>query len=93
MQPPNLQRFPPTVLRTSTNRGIFPAPAIQITCEEVTDLSAEDQDAIAIASSEAEEQFHLVKEFPNLFSETMPTELPPLGNSNHHIDSKPGSEW
>ena len=42
--------------------------------------------------SKVEEQFNVVKELPNLFPKTTPTELPPLRNMNHCIDPKPGSE-
>ena len=59
----------------------------------MTDYSDADEDAIVIASSKVVEQFNPVKEFPNLCAKTMPTELPPLRNTNYGIDPKPGSEW
>ena len=71
----------------------FSSAAVKITCEEVRDYSDEDEDASVIALSKVEEQFNSVKEFPNLFSETIPAELPPLRNVNHCINPKPGSEW
>ena len=71
----------------------FRSAAINITCEEVTHYSDEDEDTISIASSKVEEQFNLVKEYFNLFPKTIPTELPPLKNVNHCIDPKPGSKW
>ena len=64
-----------------------------MTCDEVTDYSDKDEDVIVIASSKVAEKFNLVKEFPNLAPNTMPSELPPLRNVNHRIDPKPGSEW
>ena len=66
---------------------------MKITCEEVTDYSEKDEDAIVIATSNVEEQFNSVKEVRNLFPNTISTELPPLKNVNYRIDPKPGPEW
>ena len=46
-----------------------------ITCEKVTDYSDENKDAIIIALCKVEELYKTVKEFPNLFPKTIPTEL------------------
>jgi hypothetical protein len=89
IQPPNMQRFPLTVWQRKRPQAGFRSAAIQITCEEVTDYSDEEEDAIVIASSKVEEQFNPVKEFPNLFPKTIPTELPPLREVNHRIDPIP----
>ena len=93
IQPPNIQRFPLTVWQRPKTQASIQSAAIKITCKEVTNYSDEDEDVIVIALSKVEEQFNPVKEFSNLFPKTIPTELPPLGNMNHHIDPKPGSEW
>ena len=47
---------------------------------------------IVIASSKVADQFKPIDEYPNLFSKTLLTELPPLRNVNDHIDPKSGSE-
>ena len=91
IQPPNMQRFPLTLWQRPRTQGSFCSVAIKITCEEVTDHSGKDVDAIVIALSKVEEQFNPVKEFANLFPKTILTELPPLRNVNHHIDPMPGS--
>ena len=88
-----MQLFPLTVWQKPRTQASFRSAAIKITCEEVTIYSDKDKDAIAIASSKVEEQFNLVKEFPNLFPKTIPTELPPLRILNYRIDPKLGSEW
>ena len=76
--------------RTQTS---FQSAAIKITCEEITDYSDKNEDAIVIASSKVEKQFNSGKEFPNLFPKTILTELPLLRDVNQRIDPKPGSEW
>ena len=86
----NMQWFPPTVWPRPRTQASFQLAAIKISCEEVTDYSDKDEDTIVMARSKVEEQFNLVKEFINLFSKTIPTELPPLRNLNHYIDPKPG---
>ena len=63
-----------------------------MTCEKVTYYSDEDGDTIVIASSKVEKKSNLVKEFPNLFAKTIPTELLPVRNVNQRIDPKPGSQ-
>ena len=75
-----------------TTQASFESAAIKITCEEVTDYSDKDEEDVIIASSEVEEQFNPVKQFPNLFPKTLPIELPPLRNMSYCIDPKPGSK-
>ena len=87
-----MQPFPLTVWQRPRTQARFQSAAINITCEEATDYSDEDEHAIVIALSKVEEQFNPVKEFPNLFPKTIPTELLPLRNVNYCIDPKPGSE-
>ena len=93
IQPPNMQRFPLTVWQKPRTQARLRSATIKITCEKVTDYSNEDEVAIVIASSKVAKQFNSVKEFPNLFPKTIPTELPPLRKVNHRINLKPGSEW
>ena len=93
IQTPNNQWFPLTMWQGPRTQASFRSAAIKITCEEVTDYSDKDEDAIVIALSKVAEQINLLEEFPNLFLKTMPTELPPLRNLNHCIYPKPGSEW
>ena len=93
MQPPNMQQFLLTVWQRLRTQGSCRSADIKITCKEVTDYYDEDEGAIVIATSKVEEQFNLLKQFPNLFLTIMPTELPPLRNVNQRIDPKPGSEW
>ena len=93
IQPPNMQRCPLTVWQRPRTQANFRSAAIKITCKEVINYSDADEDAIVIALSKVEEQLNQVKEIPNLFPKTLPTELPPLRNVNHSIYLKPGSEW
>ena len=93
VQPPNMQRFPLMVWQRPRTQASFRSATIKITCEEVRDYIDENEDAIVIALSKVEVKFNPVKEFPNLFPNTIPTELPPLRNVNYCIDPKPGSEW
>ena len=88
-----MQQFPLTVWQRPRTQASFLSPAIRITYEEVTDYSDKDEDTIVIALSKVEGQFNLVKEFPNLFPKTIPTELAPLRNVNHRIDTKLQSKW
>ena len=88
-----MQWFPLTVWQRPRTQASFRSAAIKIIYEEVTNYSDKDEDPIIIASSKVKEQFNSVKQFPNLFPKTIPAELPPLKNVNHHIDPKPGSEW
>ena len=88
-----MQSFALTVLYNLRNQARFQSAAINITCKQVTGYSDEDKDGIVIALSTVDEQFNSVQELPNLLPKTIPTELPPLRNVNHHIDPKPGSEW
>ena len=88
-----MQRYPMTVWQTPRTQASFHTAAIKITCAEVTDCSDKIKFVIVIALPKVEEEFNPVKEFPNLFSKTIPTKLLPLRNVNHHIDPKPGSEW
>ena len=93
IQPPNMQQFALTMWQRSRTQASFRSAATKLTYEEVTDHNDEDEDAIVIASSKVKERFYPVEKFPNLFSKTIPTELPPLRIVNHRIDPKPGSEW
>ena len=93
IEPPNMQQFPLTVKQRPRIQASFWSAAIKMTCKEVIDYSDKDEDAIVIALSTVEEQFNPVKEFPNLFLITIPTELPPLRNVNYYINPKPGSDW
>ena len=88
IQAPNMACFPLTICQRRRTKASFRSAAIKITCEEITDYSYEDEDAIAIALSKVEEQCNPVKEFPNLFPKTILTNLPPLRNVNHHINRK-----
>ena len=90
-RPSNMPRFQLTVCYRPKTPPSFGSAAIKIPCQEVTDYSDEDEDAIVIALSTVEEQCNSVKEFPNLFPKTMPTELPPLRNVKHRYDPKPRS--
>ena len=92
-QPSHMQWFPPTVYQKPRTQASFRSGTIKMSCKEVSDYSDKDKDPMAIASSEVEKQFNSVKEFPHLFPKTIPTELLPLREVNHHIDSKPRSEW
>ena len=92
IQPLNMQRLPLTMWQGRRTQASFRSAAIKITCEEVTDYSDNDKHAIVIGLSKVEEQFNRVREFPNLFPKTIPTELPALRKVNHPIDAKPGSE-
>ena len=87
-----MQRFPLSVWQQLRTKGSFCSATIKITCEKVRDYSDKDKDAIIITSSKVEEKFNPVKEFPNEFPKTIPTELPPLSNMNHCIDPEPESE-
>ena len=88
-----MQRVPLTVWQKPGTEMSIHSAAIKITCEDITDYSDKDVDAIAIASSKVEKQFNLVEEFLNMFPKTILTELPPVRSVNHGIDPKPGSEW
>ena len=87
--PPNMQRLPLTVSQRLTTKARFRSVAIQIASKQVTNYSDKDEDVIVIASSKVQEHFKRVKEFPNLFLKTMPTELPPLREVNHGVNPKP----
>ena len=93
IQPTNMPQFPLTIWQRSRTQASFRSAAIKITCEEVTDYSDKDEDAIVIAFSKVVEQFNPVKEFLNLFSKTIPTMLLPLREVHYCINPKPGSEW
>ena len=58
IQPPNMQLFPLTLWQRSRKQASLRSAAIKISCEEVTDYSDQDEDAIKIALSKVEEQFH-----------------------------------
>ena len=88
----NMQRFLLTFWQRPRTQASYRSAAIKFTCEGAMDYRDKDGDAIVIALSKVEEDFNLVKKFPNLFAKTIPTELPPLRNVNHHIDAKRGSE-
>ena len=65
IQPPNMHWFPLTMWQRPSIWASFGSAAIKISYKEVTDYSDKDEDAIVIASSKIEEQFKVVKEFPN----------------------------
>ena len=58
IQPPNMQLFPLTLWQRSRKQASLRSAAIKISCEEVTDYSDQDEDAIKIALSKVEEQFN-----------------------------------
>ena len=88
-----MQRFAPTVWITRSTQASLQSAATKITWEEVSDYSDKEKDAVATRLSKVKGQFNSVKEFPTLFAETIPTELPPLRKVNHPINPKPVSEW
>ena len=88
-----MQRVPLILLQRPWTQASFRSATIKITCEQVIDYSDADEDANVIGSSKVAEQFNLVKSLSNVFTKTIPSELPLLRNMNHRIDRKPESEW
>ena len=93
MQAPTTQRFTLTVWQRTRTQASYISLPIKITCKEVTNYREEDVTKIAIGLSKVEELCNLVKEFLNLVSNNIPTELPALINQNHRNNPKQGSEW
>ena len=83
-----MQWFLLTVWQRPRTLASYQSDAIKISCEEVIDYNDEDGDAIVIALSKAKQQFNLVQEFLNVLPKSIPPDLPPLRNINHHIDHK-----